>query len=204
MPASPDRPPHSNQATLTAFLAMAHQVGAKSVREAVFLSNYPSTDLPKAMFAAALGSIPLALLVTRAMTRWGPSRVAPLLFGLSAALWGFEWMFLPQAVRAVALLIFFHVSIGGAILLSTFWSAVSECFDPHTLKRLVSRIGAAATMGGMFGGALIERTSHWLDAQSTMLVLAGICGVAGIGIGLLTRSPVASATVVDTPGSTGF
>jgi ATP:ADP antiporter, AAA family len=171
----------------TAMVALAHQVGAKSVREAVFLSTFPSSDLPKAMLVSALSSMPLALVVTRAMTRWGLHIVAPTLFAVSSLLWSIEWLLLPVAPTTVAVILYLHVSVGGAILLSTFWSVISECFDPHSLKRLVGRIGAAGTFGGMVGGALIERTSHWFYTRSTMLVLASVSAVAAILVGTLAR-----------------
>lgn len=177
----------SSVAMLTAMVALAHHVGAKSVREAVFLSTFPSTELPKAMFASAIVSVPLALLVTRAMMRWGPRIIAPALFVVSAGLWGLEWLLLPDARAVVAILVYLHVSVGGAILLSNFWSVVSERFDPHTLKRLVPRIGAAGTFGGILGGGLIERTSKLLDARSTMLLLATLSVVAAMLVGQLAR-----------------
>jgi ATP:ADP antiporter, AAA family len=171
----------------TAMVALAHQVGAKSVREAVFLSTFPSSELPKAMIVSALAAMLMAWLVTRAMTRWGLPLVAPTLFAGSAILWGFEWLLLPSARTAVAALVYLHVSVGGALLLSSFWSVISESFDPHSLKRVVGRIGAAGTFGGMLGGALIERTSHWLDTRSTMLTLACVSAGAALLVGLLAQ-----------------
>ncbi len=171
----------------TAMVAVAHQVGAKSVREAIFLSTFPTSHLPHAMIVSALAAMLMALVVTRAMTRWGLQRVAPTLFVVSSVLWVLEWLLLSRARPLVASLVYLHVSVGGALLLSSFWSVVSECFDPHSLKRIVGRIGAAGTLGGVFGGALTERTSHWIDTPSAMVVLACVSAGAALLVGLLAR-----------------
>jgi len=166
---------------LTAALAVAHQVAGKSLREGLFLSTYSVADLPKVMLGSALLAMPIALLVTRLMTRMGPAKLAPLLFVTSAALSLAEWALLPQLPRAIALLLYLHVSIGGALLMSAFWSIVSERFDPHTLKRLVGRIAASATLGGLLGGAAMERVAHWVNARSTLPLVAGMCLLAALG-----------------------
>jgi hypothetical protein len=54
----------------------------------------------------------------------------------------------------------------------------------------MGRIGAAGTFGGMIGGGLIERTSHWLGTASTMWVLSGACAVAGLLVSVLARGKV--------------
>jgi ATP:ADP antiporter, AAA family len=163
---------------LTAALAIGHQVAGKSLREGLFLSTYSVADLPKVMLGSALLAIPIALVVARLMTRVGPGRLAPVLFVVSALLSLLEWALLPALPRAVALLVYLHVSIGGALLMSAFWSIVNERFDPHSLKRLVGRIAAAATLGGLVGGAAMERIAHWIDARSTLLLVAAACLVA--------------------------
>src|SRR5688572_47398 len=166
---------------LTAALAIGHLVAGKSLREGLFLSTYSVSDLPKAMLGSALASIPIALLVARLMTRFGPARLAPLLFVSSALLSLGEWALLPRFPRPIALLVYLHVSIGGALLMSAFWSIVNERFDPHTLKRLVGRIAGSATLGGLFGGLAMERMAHLLNARSTLPLVAGMCLVAAIG-----------------------
>jgi ATP:ADP antiporter, AAA family len=166
---------------LTAALAVAHQVAAKSLREGLFLSTYSVADLPKVMLGSALLAMPIAWLVARLMTRIGPGKLAPLLFVTSAALSLTEWALWPELPRAIALMLYLHVSIGGALLMSAFWSIVSERFDPHTLKRLIGRIAASATLGGLLGGAAMERVAHWVNARSTLPLVAGLCLLAALG-----------------------
>src|SRR5215217_2553377 len=107
---------------LTAALAIAHQVAGKSLREGLFLSTFKVQDLPKVMLGSALFAIPIVLLVSRLMTRHGPDRLTPLLFVVSAALSIAEYFLLPIAPHAIALTVYLHVSIGGALMISAFWS----------------------------------------------------------------------------------
>ena len=163
---------------LTAGLGVSQQVAGKSLREGLFLSTYAVADLPKAMLGSALIAIPIALLVARIMTRVGPAKLTPLLFAFSAALSLAEWVLLPRLPKPTVLLVYLHVSIGGALLLSAFWSVVNERFDPQTLKRQVGRITASATLGGLLGGAAMERIAHWLNARTALLLVAFVCLLA--------------------------
>ena len=63
---------------------LAHQVAGKAVRDSFFLSNYPASDLPKMVIAAAAVTIVLVLLFARAMRRFGPQRLVPAGFFLSS------------------------------------------------------------------------------------------------------------------------
>jgi hypothetical protein len=166
---------------LTAALAIAHQVAGKSLREGLFLSTYSVADLPKVMLGSALAAIPVVLFVARLMTRFGPDKLTPLLFVVSASLSLLEWALLPALPRAIALLVYVHVSIGGALLISAFWSVVNERFDPHALKHLIGRITASATIGGLAGGIAMERIAHWVNARSALPLVACMCLLAAFG-----------------------
>jgi hypothetical protein len=176
-------------AMLTAALAIFHQVAGKSLREGLFLSTYSVADLPKVMLASALLAIPVVLMVARLMTRFGPDKLTPSLFFASALLSLGEWVLLPQLPRAIALVIYLHVSIGGALLVSAFWSVVNERFDPHALKHLIGRITASATLGGLLGGLAMERIAHWLNARSALPLVAGTCVLAGFCSFRLASAP---------------
>ena len=187
----------------TAALTIGHHVAAKSLREGLFLATFSVADLPKAMLAAALAAIPSALFVARWMARFGPARLAPVMFVASSFTALLEWWYLPSAPRAVAIVVYVHVSIGGALLMSAFWSSVSERFDPHTLKNLVGRVGASGMLGGLIGGVVMERIAHWLDARSTLLLVAVLAlaaaassaqlGASGSGAPGVTLPPAGKA-----------
>jgi len=152
--------------------ALALHVAARSLREGLFLATFPVAQLPKAMLGAALFAIPMALLVAQGMARIGPARLTPIMFLLSACGSVTEWWLLPSLPHAIAIAVYLHVSIGGALLVSAFWSIVNERFDPHSLKAVVGRIGGFSTLGGLAGGLTMERIAHTLSARTSLLLLA--------------------------------
>ena len=157
------------------------------------------------MLGAALVAIPSALFVARGMVRFGPARLAPAMFVASALISLLEWWYLPSAPRTVAIVVFAHISIGGALLMSAFWSVVNERFDPHTLKNLVGRIGASGTLGGLIGGLVMERVAHWLDARSTLLLVALLALAAAASAAQLGASSSGTpGATVPTAGKTRF
>src|SRR6478609_2803464 len=168
-----DADSHATQLAMAASsLALGLHVAARSLREGLFLATFPVAELPKAMLGAALLAVPLALAVAHGMARFGPGRLTPLLFLISACGSFGEWWLLPGLPRAIAIAVYFHVSIGGALLISAFWSIVNERFDPHSLKAVVGRIGGASTLGGLTGGLMMERIAHSLSARTSLLALA--------------------------------
>ena len=185
------RPYHSDRtatrfALFTATAMIAHQVGGKATRDALFLSNFSVTDLPKVVVAAGLLSILAVALMSVLLARMGPARLIPRLFALSALMFLGEWRWLSDYPLQMAVLIYLHMSVFGLILISGFWSVVNERFDPHTAKRSIAGIAAAATLGGVIGGIGAERVTAILDLPSMLLVLSSLhilCmfGVLGIG-----------------------
>jgi hypothetical protein len=188
----PVDPRAAQLAMLTAALAVAQQVAAKSLREGLFLSTFSLAQLPRMMLGSALAAIPTAFLVARLMMRFGPARMTPVMFAVSATLSATEWLLFPSLPRAIAILIYLHVSVGGALLASAFWSVVNERFDPHTLRRLVGRIGASATLGGLVGGVAMERITYFVNARSALLFVSALCLAAAVGsqrLGAALRAP---------------
>ncbi|HTY61707.1 MAG TPA: MFS transporter [Acidobacteriota bacterium] len=154
-----------------AALMMAHQVAGKAVRDSFFLSNYPASDLPKAVIAAVILSIVLVFLFARLMSRLGPSRVVPAGFILSSVLHYIEYSHVHDSPGPWSLVIYFHVVALGAILLSGFWSLMAEAFDPRTAKQVFGRITGFGTLGGILGGILAERVAKLSSAESVLLLL---------------------------------
>ncbi|MBL8292490.1 MAG: hypothetical protein JNN08_11675 [Bryobacterales bacterium] len=174
-------------ATMTAMagaaLMIAHQVAGKAVRDSFFLSNYPASELPKMMMAAAAVTLVMVLLFARAMGRLGPQRLVPAGFLLSMIVHGVEYRMMPGNPALWSVLVYFHIVAFGAILLSGFWSLMSESFDPRSAKHLFGRIAGAGTLGGITGGLMAERIAAAFSPNSVLLVLAVLhmlcCGVLG-------------------------
>jgi len=173
-----------------AALMIAHQVAGRAVRDSFFLSNYPVWELPKMVMAAAPVTIVLVLLFSRAMRRYGPQRLVPTGLLLSSVLHGIEYRMMPGNPALWSVLIYFHIVALGAILLSGFWSVMSEAFDPQSAKKTFGRIAGAGTLGGIAGGILAERLAAMFSAGSVLLLLAGLhllccCVVASVRSGPL-------------------
>ncbi len=169
---------------------IAYQVAAKATRDAFFLSTFPVTALPAMMIAASLFAIGLAYLFTRALSAWGPERVIPIAFGASAVLLLVEWAISFPFRGAAAVLVYLHYGCLGALLISGFWSFLSERFDPRTAKRLLGRISVGGSVGGLFGGLVASQVGRGLPVTAMIPILAIfhlICSAA-----VLRLRPVAS------------
>jgi AAA family ATP:ADP antiporter len=151
---------------------IAFQVGGKATRDALFLSNFPVTTLPVMLAASAAVSIVAVLAASRLISTKGPSTVVPAAFGASSILLVVEWMAYNMAPRAAATVFYLHMAGFGAILVSGFWSIISELFDPRTAKAKIGRIAAGGTLGGLIGGVIAERTGAAFSVSAMLLVLA--------------------------------
>lgn len=151
------------------------------------------------MVAGAALSALLALLTSRGFRRRGPASVLPPLWLLNALGFVAEFAASEGAPRSVALLLYLHVSGMTGLLASGFWSVVNERFDPHGLRRSISRIGLGGTLGGFLGGLTAERLAHWAGARYSLLELALLCV---LGAGALRTLGAAAAPASEPGGPT--
>jgi ATP/ADP translocase len=161
-------------AILAGALLVGQQVAAKATRDALFLSSFPVTALPAVSALSALLSLAGVVAFSRAMTRSSPPRVMRLALAASAAVLALEWVLASVAPRLAALAVYLHVALFGATLVSGFWSVVNETFDPHTARRVVARIGAGATLGGVAGGLVTWRAAAVIGVPAMLLVMAAL------------------------------
>lgn len=173
-------------ALLTALVMIAQQVAGKATRDALFLAQFDVRELPKIMVLSAGLSVVGVLAMSTLLARVGPSRLMPRGFALSAFLFLVEWWLIGFAPHAAIVALYLHMGVVGVLLISGFWSVVNERFDPHTAKRTIIRIAAAATFGGIVGGLIAERVATYADPRMMLLVLAlmhaaCVVGVRGIG-----------------------
>ncbi len=159
---------------------IAFQVAGKATRDALFLSSYDVSLLPRTIMAAAVVSVLAALLASRWMTLLSPGRLLPIAFGASAVLLLVEWTLLDPFRGVVAIAVYLHFAALGAVLISGFWSVVNERFDPRTAKRYVGKIAAGGTMGGLIGGLMAERISTLGEIGPMFPALAAIHLICGV------------------------
>jgi len=110
----------------------------------------------------------------RLLSTKGPGAVIPYAFGASAVLLLAEWLFYGFSPRTTAVVFYFHMAGFGAILISGFWSIVSELFDPRTAKAQIGRIAGAGTLGGLIGGVIAERIGSGFSINAMLPVLAAL------------------------------
>lgn len=158
---------------LCAAAMIASQVGGKATRDALFLSSYDVTALPKMLIASAVISTIAILSASRAMVSIGPARLVPAAFAGSGVLLFGEWWLALRDPRIAAIVFYLHMAVFGAILISGFWSTVNERFDPRTAKRRVGQFGAGGALGGIVGGLLAERVGASLSVP-VMLPFLGL------------------------------
>lgn len=163
---------------------LAHQVAAKAVRDAAFLSAWPAERLPAMVIATAVVVVATVPLFSRLMARFGPRAFVPAGFLLSAGAHIVEWQLWGDAPW-LAVWIYLHVAGLGALLLSGFWSYLSELFDAATAKAAFGRIAAAGTLGGLAGGLAAERIAATLAQGDTLLFLAAAHTAAAIVLWML-------------------
>jgi len=165
---------------------IAHQVAAKAVRDAAFLGAWPSTALPAMVIATAILVVISVPVYSRLLGRFGPGLIVPAGFLLSALAHVLEWRLL-SGHPWVAVWIYLHVAGLGALLLSGFWSLISELFEPQTAKAAYGRIAAVGTLGGLLGGLSAERIAAMLPQDSVLLFLSALHVMCAAAMRFLAR-----------------
>ncbi|MBA3459598.1 MAG: hypothetical protein H0T46_06540 [Deltaproteobacteria bacterium] len=172
-------------AVVAAVTVIAGFVASKAARDAILLSSFSIEQLPLFVGASAALSLPVVLFASRLFVRYSPDRLLPILNLVSASMLIGEWLLTESHPRLAAVIVFLHLGSFGAVLVSGFWSIVNERFDVRTAKRYVGRIGVGATLGGILGGIIAERTAVHLDPDMILLVLAILQGVSALVLSLL-------------------
>lgn len=147
-----------------ATLMMAHQVGGKSIRDALFLQSFGPEALPAMVMSAAVLSVLLGVFGARLFSRFSPARAVPWSFIASGLLQWMEWHLVEASPRLGAVAVYLHMVAFAAVLLSSFWLLLSEEMDPVQAKRRFGRIAGAGTTGSVLGGLLAAR---WPDLAGT-------------------------------------
>lgn len=169
----------------TAGLMLAHQVAGKAVRDATFLSAWPSSALPTMVIAAAAAAVLAVPVYAALLAAIGPRIVVPSGFLLSAVGHVLEWRLVGTSPWGAAV-VYIHIASFCALLLSGFWSLISELFDPRLAKARYGEIAASGTLGGLAGGLVTARLAAAWPADSPLLFLALLhvaCAAAVLWLG---------------------
>ncbi|HLL24219.1 MAG TPA: hypothetical protein VK427_18935, partial [Kofleriaceae bacterium] len=187
-------------AVVAATTVIASFVASKAARDAILLSSFSIERLPLFVGISAALSLPVVLLAGRLFVRFAPDRLLPLLNLVSAVMLIGEWLLSQHHPDVAAVIVFLHLGSFGAVLVSGFWSIVNERFDVQSAKRYVGRIGVGATLGGILGGLLAERTAVYLAPGAILVVLAMLQATCAIVLRALTseeprRRPAEAASL---------
>lgn len=191
------RLPAATWAVVTATLMIAHQVAGKATRDALFLSEFDVTALPKMVMASAVLSMLAVVVIARLLAQFGPSRVMPGAFAVSALLFLASWLLYAVSPDLISILLYLQMGVFGAVLISGFWSVVNERFDPYTAKQTIARVGAAATLGGLLGGVLAGRVADAIDIRAMLLVLGVLHALCGVGVRAIGEGRRAAGSAAD-------
>lgn len=162
-------------------LVITAQIGGKALRDALFLSSFDVSSLPLMVMGAAVLSMVAAMSVTRLFGTQGPRRVTSAMFIASAALIVGMGLAATAFPGIVAVLLYLHLAVFGALLVSGLWSTVSEAFDPAAARQHIGSVASGATAGGLAGGVLAERVAALWGPSVMFFIIAGVhlaCAVA--------------------------
>jgi len=169
----------------TAAVMIAEQVAGKATRDALFLSSFPVTMLPRVVIASALLCAVAVLAWADLLRRRGPYPLMPLAFVASGLAMLAIGLAAPRAPELAVIAAYLHVAVLNPVLISGFWSLLSERFDPRAAKHTFGRVAAYGALGGLAGGVLAERVTTWAGAATMLPVLGGLhlaCAAFAAGV----------------------
>jgi len=173
----------------TAASMMSHQVGAKSIRDALFLQAFGPERLPTMVMAAAVLSVVLGVFGARLFSRFSPARAVPWSFAMSGLLQLAEWRLAEANPALGAVAVYLHMVAFSAVLLSSFWLLLSEELDPVQAKKRIGRIAGAGTTGSVLGGLLAARWGEVAGAGHEAALVGALGGIHLLCALLLVRAP---------------
>lgn len=188
------RTPSVGLAAACVGLLVAQHVVARASRDSLFLSTFSAEELPKVMLSAAILALPAVLGSTRLMGRLGPAGFIPLLLVASGILYAVEWVLLDTLPGAAVVLLYLHTSITTGIAVSGFWSAVSERFDPHAVRKVAGVLAAGSAAGGLLGGVFARFFGVAYGPAALLPVLAGASLLVALAVRRFAGGSVTTST----------
>jgi ATP/ADP translocase/HEAT repeat protein len=179
------------------FLLAANNV-IKIVRDSLFLSRFPITQLPYVYLLAALFAGLVIGIYSRYTARLSLSQVIfgshafiisnVIIFWLLIAFYDFAW---------VLYAFYMWSAIVSLIAVAQFWTLANDMFNPREGKRLFGILTAGGTLGGMIGGFGANWAVSFLFGTNQLLWLivvlfAGAFGVAWLAVGGRERALAAT------------
>ena len=169
------------------FLLAANNV-IKIVRDSLFLSRFPITQLPYVYLLAALVAAVVIGVYSRYTSKLPFSRVILVSLAVVGSNAIVFWLLVAFYDAGWVLYAFYMWSaIVGLILVAQFWTLANEAFTPRDGKRLFGIITAGGTVGGMMGGIMAHWAVKFLFGTNQLLwfivaLIAAAYGVAYLAL----------------------
>ncbi len=179
-------------AAIAALMMIGHLQGGKTVRDALFLSYFDVTDLPKMIIATAVLSALAVVAFSRLLTKYGPARLTPLLYILSGTVSVGEWVAMAFWPHIVTIVLYLHVTVLDSLLISGFWSIINERYDPYSAKQIISRMVIFTALGGLLGAGAASVVSKLVDTRAVLAMLAILHVSTGLALYEVTRGQTVS------------
>ena len=169
------------------FLLAANNV-IKVVRDSLFLSRFPITQLPYVYLMAAAIAGAVITIYSRYTSRLSLSQVIlgthafiisnVIIFWLLIALYDFGW---------VLYAFYMWSAIVGLVVVAQFWTLANDLFNSREGKRLFGILTAAGTLGAMTGGVAANFAVKFFFGTYQLLwfivaLFGGALGVAWFGV----------------------
>ena len=175
------------------FLLAANNV-IKIVRDSLFLSRFPITQLPYVYLLAALVAGAVISIYSRYASRFSLSQVIlrshafvisnVIIFWLLITFYNFGW---------VLYAFYMWSAIVGLVAVAQFWTLANEIFNLREGKRLFGILTAAGTLGAMTGGLAANFAVKFFIGTHQLLwfivfLFGGALGVVWYGVGENARA----------------
>lgn len=187
-------------AAACATVVLASQLCGKAARDAIFLQRFEVSNLPLLTGISSALAIVTTLIFARRLSRGVPLRVVQAANLVSAVLLVGEWAMLEPFPRATATIVYMHQMLIGPILVSGFWSIVSECFDPRSARKMLGIVGGGATIGAIVGALIAERVAALLGTNQLLLAVAALQLMATWGLHAMVKGAGRPLSVDDADG----
>ena len=178
-------------AAVSALMMVGHLQGGKTVRDALFLSYFDVTDLPKMMIATALLSALAVITFSRVLTRFGPARLTPPFYIISGIISFGEWVAMAFWPHIVTVVLYLHITVFDALLISGFWSIINERYDPYSAKKIIGRMVVFTALGGLLGAGAASIVARTIDIRAVIAMLAILHVMTGLALFAVTRGQTA-------------
>jgi ATP/ADP translocase len=156
-----------------AFFVLGFTVLGRSIREALYLTNFDVTTLPYITVAVALLSIPTVALFSRLLSTYTARSVLEVTVFIQIVGIGLLWPVIGLS-RVFVVVFYIWTMLGTMVIASGFWIVTAELFPLRSAKRLFGIISAGGTGGAMVFGTSMSWLTLLVPVSSLLLLLIAV------------------------------